>query len=885
MKHCLPLIGLLLSSSVIPAQAQQADSATSRLRPRYQPPQLAVIPGDSVTLTNFLPLQEQLRQVAGVQVTPYSGAPGAQEMVRIRGAASLSRVAQPLYVVDGIPVFQHTFNVMHDALLTTESGFQPVQATELDTNPLLTIPAEDIASVEVLKSALETARYGFQGVNGVIRITTRRGQTGAPRLHYSGYGGVQQARRRYELLNAQEYAVLVNETSINEGKAPHFSQEQIATLGNGTDWQSQMLRTTALQEHHLSMDGGTARTHYYTSADYLNQNGVVLNSNSRRAAARLRLDQQIGKRLQLAAGVGFSQTRQQIPYHIALENALYEAPTTPAYNPDGSYSTDGYVVSPIKLAKEYYQSPRQNRLLTHLAVRYQLLPSVLLSVKGNLEHASLHSNAHRGPYFGSTVGSHSELQATYQEWTLNPGLHFTHSFGNVQHVLTADLEAMAQKSRYEDLSTEYTPVDPRIVSGGWSIAKSGVSYQYNKLGTLLQTSYTFANRYQLQGSLRRDASNSFAPEDRWEWLPGVQATWHLAQESFLPSTGTINTLDAWVGWSHTSGSGNLGRNYILIPVPLTIGERIPLALHDRTRQLEGGIVAGLWQNRLTLEVTGYSRRSGLGDAAKSYLYGRSNPNFYKVQNTGLELTVAGHWQAGPLVGTTTLAAAINHNQYLSEKYTFPSAYTYQNSLDKQPLSTFFGLQYEGVDATGAPRFQDANGDGKINQDDFQALGSGLPSQLACISQQLSYQRFSLDAQLDGMFGYKVFNMPLRYLDSPVVDGFNASGRILERWTPNNQATDVPRTGQDISKYGMTSYTLQSGNHVRLTSLTLTCKVWEKEARRIDIWVGGHNLLVLSKYRGYDPNVSSTGANSLQAGVDAGIYPVARTVLVGVKAIL
>ncbi|AIZ62546.1 hypothetical protein PK28_00485 [Hymenobacter sp. DG25B] len=875
----------MVSSSAIPGQAQNPDSAATLPAYRYQPPQLTTIPGDSVMLTNFLPLQEQLRRVAGVQATPYSGAPGAGMVVRIRGAASLAQEAQPLYVVDGVPAFQHTFKLNHDAVTPTGNGFQPVEALELDNNPLLSLPIEDIASVEVLKGALETARYGFQGVNGVIRITTRRGQAGAPRLRYSGYGGVQQARSRYQLLDAQEYAVLANESSLNAGKAPLFSEEQIARLGKGTDWQSELLRTATVQDHHLSVDGGTARTHYYTSADYLSQNGILLNSTLRRASARLGLEQQVGQRLHLAAGIGISQTRQRLPFHYVLENALYAAPTTPVRNPDGSYTIDGSVVNPVKQAKEHYQTPRQDRLLTYLEARYQFLPGLLLAVKGNLEQASLRSNSYSSPYPGDAAGAHGELQATYQDWTLNPALRFTHSLGEGRHILSADLEALAQKSLYEDMRKEYVPVDPRIISGGWAIGKSGASYESEKLGTLLQTSYTFANRYQLQGSLRRDASSAFALNDRWEWLPGVQATWHVAQESFLPRKDAISKLDAWVGWGHTSGSGNLGRNYfqIAVPSPGTPDGRAAMLVHDRIRQLEAGILAGLWQNRLTAGVTAYSRRSGIGNAVKSYPFSHNEPNFYKVQNTGLELTATGRWQAGRFTGTTTLAAAANHNQYQSQLY--PFRFPYQSTTEGQPFSTFFGLRYEGVDATGAPRFHDANGDGEINNEDRQALGSGLPRQLISIGQQISYERFSLDAQLDGMFGYQVFNVPLRYLDSPIVYGFNASGRILERWTPDNQETDVPRTGQDISQYGMTSYNLQSGNHVRLTSLTLICKVWQKEVRSISVWAGGHNLLVLSKYRGFDPNVSSAGADSQQAGLDTGAYPTARTFLLGVQATL
>ncbi|NVO31623.1 TonB-dependent receptor plug domain-containing protein [Hymenobacter sp. P5342] len=328
--------------------------------------------------------------MAGVQATPYSGAPGAQVAVRIRGAASLSGNAQPLYVVDEVPVFQHTM--------------------ELDSNPLLSIPTQDIESVQVLKGAYETALYGSQAVNGVIRITTRRGQAGKPRLSYEGYGGVQRTRYRYDLLNAQEFATLANEVTQRYGQPARFSPAQVAAFGQGTDWQAELLRTAAVQQHHLGLQGGTARTRYYAGADYLGQNGVLLNSRLQRYALRAAINQRVGQHLHLDATASLSQTNERRPSPATMQIGLLAPPTQSPTDPPGS----PLEFAPIRVAQENYQTPTQRRLLAQTGLRYEFSNGLTLGLRGGLERATLRSSSFRqaaGSYQG---GLANDLTATHR---------------------------------------------------------------------------------------------------------------------------------------------------------------------------------------------------------------------------------------------------------------------------------------------------------------------------------------------------------------------------------------------------------------------------------------------------------------------------------------
>ncbi|TGE09687.1 SusC/RagA family TonB-linked outer membrane protein [Hymenobacter fodinae] len=892
-------LSLLLTLS-IPALAQQPDTlAPRRLGVTITLPDSLfasnsflsgrlVCTGPGVPITQTVtyyfgptfPLQEQLRQIAGVQATPYSGAPGAQVAVRIRGAASLSGNAQPLYVVDGIPVFQNTFGapIRDNSMI----NFRPAEALEMDTNPLLSIPSEDIETVEVLKGAWETARYGAQGVNGVIRITTKRGRTGPLRVHYAGYGGVQKVRYRYNLLNAREYANLANEAALNAKFGAPYSPEQVATFGKGTDWQDELLRTATVQEHHLSLDGGSARTHYYAGTDYLNQKGTVLNSSLSRYAGRAAIQHQLGQHLKLQAAVGLSETRQRIPAVGAAANALAYIPTVPVRNPDGSYgSSRQYSLNPVQWAQESYTTPQHRRMLAQLGARYEFLPGLALDLRGNLERATL-ANTTYSPSFTSTAGGQSgDNTALYQQWVLNPALRYTGHFKEDRHVVEASAEAIYQKRRAETETRFYLPgqTQPDFFN------ISGSSYAANVAAYQLTTSYTLAGRYQVQGGLRRDASSTFTAKDRWQWLPSAQVTWHAGKEAFLQSSSHISQLDAWLGWGFTSDAGNIGRNFFQVPIPngSNLSGRSNVFLREPTQQLDAGLTLGLLRSQLNLTLGAYTRRTGAAGhlIASSSLFNETS----QILSSGLELSVEGIWSAGPLRGTTRLAAAVNRNQFTTDRPDWFYATDYQRTTHEQPLSTFYGLRYQGIDAQGAPKFQDTNGDATSNFLDAVALGSGLPRQLVSLGQHLAYRRVTLQAQLDGMFGYQVYNTALAALDVPEGYFNNGSGRLRNRWTPTNTNTDVPQATYTVQFPGVTTYILQSGNHVRLSSLTLAYNVWEKDSRNISVWIGGNNLFVLSNYRGFDPNVSSAGSDNQQAGIDASTYPTARTILLGLRATL
>ncbi|KUG07983.1 TonB-dependent receptor plug domain-containing protein [Solirubrum puertoriconensis] len=860
MPRLLPACALFLCAAT--AQAQQPDSLLTRRS------SVIFLATDSATATPaFTTIQPLLSRVAGVQVTPYSGAPGANAVVRIRGAASLGDNAQPLYVVDGVPVFQYQFS----GYTSSQSRFTPAEAAQAGNNPLLALPLGDVESVEVLKGAFETAQYGAQGQNGVVRITTRRGSANQPlRVSYTGYGGMQQVRRRYDLLDAREFAELANEAAAKANEPAAYSATQLNTLGPGTDWQGALLRTAPLHEHHLGLSGGTAHgTRYFTGLDYLSQGGVLLNSFLQRYSLRTNLAQDLG-RWHLDGGVSASLTNQHQLAYNALQNTLLALPTLPLRNPDGQYAGE---YNSIAMAERSNRTPRQQRLLVRLGARYELSTNLQLEVRGSLERDYLRQKTY-DTYERHPLGLAQRQVSRYRQWVLNPALRYSRQFAG-RHAVAADLELMHQSNTTADSVTTYLLVDPRTATGGIASSSGFFSIGQTFMSARLRGSYSYASRYELQASIQRTASSRGLPTKRWQWLPSAQVTWHAAQEGFLANQNAVSYLDAWVGWGSTSNAGDFGSsNFILLPVP---GQAAyPFLLTELTRHTDAGLHLGLCQNQVTTTLSAYQRNTSIA-------IGTQSADQY-IRNQGVEVSVAARWHLGQVKARSTVAASVNQNHFEANS-PLTLGFRYHEFSAGQTLSNFQGWQYLGADpATGAPRYLDRNNDGRFQPDDRQALGSGLPRQLLSLQQEVSIKRIKVQAQLDGMFGYQVLNTTAMYLDMPNGEA-NASGRVRNRWRSSAPNASIP--GADASLYNMplSTYALQSGNHLRLTSLVFRCKIWSTAAREASVWAGGHNLLVLARYRGYDPNVSSAGSDSKQAGLDAGAYPVPRTIVLGVQATL
>ncbi|WP_310393700.1 TonB-dependent receptor plug domain-containing protein [Hymenobacter sp.] len=875
MLQTLPRVLLALFLLVNTAHAQQPDSLAA---PASAPDSLDAARLRAGSLPAFTTVQPALSRVAGVQVTPYSGAPGAWATVRIRGFANVTGGSQPLYVVDGVPVYNTEVTpeewgnteVPIPGFLSRYGAVTPPYTPA--TNPLLDLPVEEVASVEVLKGAAATARYGMQGSNGVVLISTRAGADGANapqplRVRYAGWGGVQQVRQRYDLLSGRAYADLANVAEANAGRPPRYSPTDLRNLSE-VDWQDRVFRVAGVQSHNLSVDGLARGTRYYAAADYLRQAGVVTGSGLSRYHLRANLDQQLTRRLRLGLKASASQADQRyagsrFDAGPLLENALLARPAVLPGTPAPRFFN-----SP-QFELDYFRGePRTRRLLAQLSATYQLSDALSLRVRGSREQTDARALGYSPDSSPTPNAVETSTSTTVgHSSVLDAALEYRRTFGR-QHALTGALAYLRQRFDRKLARREYYSF-----GGGSSLSSYEQSVKSNPIHSpSARLGYAYAGRYEVQASLRSDFAFNPAGKGDYHWFPGAQVSWHLHREAFLAEAAGLRDFTLWVGTGQTS----------------------TFFSPDRTTHHDAGLRLGVLDGKLTLEAGAYQRRTRHAQTLLRLPVPFTSPVEYiavafpdvVLLNRGLELTLTSAWEIGTMQGSTQVVAATNRNQVEGGLPAgSPSLPSRQGLEQGQPVGRFYVFEQDGTHPAGSPlagqtRFRDRNNDGQVDFADGSYQGSGLPRYTLGFYQQLRLRRFQLETQLDGLFGYQLLNPALVWLDTPT-GNFNSSARALGYWTPSRQDTSVPQPGSDVP-FRLSDQALESGNHVRLSQLTFSYEVLNAGARRASVWVGGQNLFVTGAYRGFDPNVGSGGAAPLQAGQDASVYPVARVWQVGVR---
>ena len=341
------------------------------------------VKGEDLQKTPATTLVQSLQgRAPGVNVRSASNAPGGGIRIRIRGTNSINASSDPLYVIDGFPI---------DNINTTPDG---AGNNAQGADPLSSISPNEIESIEILKDASATAIYGARGANGVVLITTKRGQVGRTRVNFDYSVNVASVRRKLDLANAQELAILNNEWATNNGQPPIYdgvNKPRPEELGEGTDWQDQIFRTALTHTYNLSLSGGTENTKYLVSGNYLDQDGIIINSNFKRGGLKLNLDQKLGERIKTGVNLNVNRTvNDAVPsdasgfqHDSPLWNALATTPVIPVYDAEGNYvhnhdETVKVLENPIAIAETRSDITNTTRVLSSVFAEVELIEGLNL---------------------------------------------------------------------------------------------------------------------------------------------------------------------------------------------------------------------------------------------------------------------------------------------------------------------------------------------------------------------------------------------------------------------------------------------------------------------------------------------------------------------------
>lgn len=865
---------------------------------------------------------------SGLQVTPVSGQPGASVSLRVRGGSSVEGGNEPLYVIDGFPIYNDHVSA---GVLSASSN-----------DPLSAINPGDIESISVLKDASATAIYGSRGANGVIIITTKKGKTSdRANITYEGSVGWQSLRKKYDVLNGREFAELRNDAlydgNPDGGRYQYFSEEELNAIGNGTDWQDAAYRSALITNHQLSISGGNEKTHYAISGNYYDQDGILINTGFKRFSGRINLDSKLTKRLTVGVNLTASKTDTKAAPSDAVF-ALIQLPATGTiYDEDGSYTFQNpfnvALSNPIASLHEQTNKSRSYRLLATAFGEYELLKDLKLKllfgtdVNASKEYSYVPSSLYEG-YQSKGTASLGNVDAN--NWLNENTLSYYKIFNKVHH-LSVLLGFTQQESKQEIVrSGSQNFVSDALgynnLQGG-SVITTPYSYaaENSMISWLGRVSYNYNDRHNLTVSLRRDGSSRFGKDRKWGTFPSVGYAWNLSNEDFLkPYKNTLSNLKLRLSYGVTGNQeiGNYQSLSTLSSTLYTLNSSVVVGFApdriannelgwETTYQFDAGLDIGLFNDRLNLTVDYYRKKTKdlLMEVAIPYTsgYSTSLQNFGSVLNQGFEFSANASILTGALKWDASTNLSLNRNKVIglggtSSTYITSSMYSSYIIKEGQPLGTFYGAVYDGVlqageestkgkntynqEAIAGDRlYKDLNGDGKFtNAEDRTAIGNAQPDFTFGISNKLTYKNFDLSFFLSGSVGNDIANIN-RVRLSLFTGNQNAIQDARDRWTATNPSHSISRAKYSDPAAVFSSEFIEDGSYLKLKNITLGYTLPQAFVKKLGLsslrfYASGTNLLTFTGYTGYDPEVTSAD-NALTAGTDYGAYPSAKTYNFGV----
>ncbi|WP_353130331.1 SusC/RagA family TonB-linked outer membrane protein [Parapedobacter pyrenivorans] len=865
-------------------------------------------------------------RAAGVQMTQSSSAPGGNASIRIRGGNSLSAGNEPLYVIDGFPVYNDNSQYSTGAL----NNGQPA-------NVLASINPSDIASIEILKDASATAIYGSRGANGVVIITTKRGKAGRSDVNFESYFGIQRVRYKIPLLGASDFAVLANEQERQLGRPEPYPNPE--SYGKGTDWQDAGFQTAPVQNYQLAFNGGDQNTQYAISGNYFGQTGIIRGSNLQRGSIRINLDRKVSEKIKIGTSFNASRTaNNQITADTdpasnitigSVTALLTTPPTEPVYDENGDYhrffGNDGnFVINPIARLDRVNNLVKTNRILGNVFGEYEIIDGLTAKISLGADQISLKED-----YYNPASIQDEGVDAVARQgfinsfsWLNENTLTYQRRFGD-RHDFTGLLgftrqafsreSAQAGAQRFVNDILEQNSLN----SGALTLPPQSGRDDWALESYISRINYGYDGRFLVTLTGRIDGSSRFGADNKYSFFPSGSFAWRLSEEQFMNSVRGVDDLKLRVSYGVTGNQeipryrslAALGNNNYPVAGLINSGlapTRVanPNLRWESTAQFDVGLDASFFNERLQVTTDFYHKRTFdlLLDVAIPGSSGFTSAlqNTGSVQNKGVEFALNTVNIDRALKWETSFNITFNRNKVLDlgDDIERPAG---QASPGRQipysgilrvgePVGIFYGYLTDGLFQTqeeldasiqpnvelGDRRYKDVNQDGVLDGDDRAILGYAQPDFFYGFTNNVSYKGFDLSVFFQGVQGNSVLNLNLNAETNINVPG------ALDRWTPTNTDTDVPRSALASR---ITNKQVEDGSFLRLRNVTLGYNLPQSISpffRSVRIYVSGQNLLTFTSYTGFDPEVNAFGQDNLSIGVDRGSYPASKTVMFGLN---
>lgn len=883
---------------------------------------ISSIASTEISSTAATSFNEQIQgQAPGLIVSGTSGTPGSNVFIRLRGTTSINAGNDPLYIIDGVP-----FN--SNSLQTISIGGQTI-------NPLSDINPADIERVEILKDANATAVYGSRGANGVILVTTKRGQKGRKtQVALTAEYGLAKAAKLWDLATGPEHAQILNEAWINDGKNPALIPYRSKSAGGlglpeeqqTYDRQKVAFRTAASQNYNLSISGGGERTSFYLGGEFSSQEAIVKTQDFERASFRFNLDHEINKRLSVSTSNLLSHTRRSLsriansPKGI-LQASVHHATLLNPYNEDGSYARYGIFDNIYALIDNNDHHAYGVRSINNVNLVWKVLNNLSFKSSASLDYNNYHEKRYFNTNLADGLPNGNATDATSVNYTLTAEqlLNYNIALSSSQY-LTAFVGNSVQYNGYEVQSltgsgfpsNEFKELSSAaITTASTSSSSSGLLSWFGGLN------YSLLERYSVDVNFRADASSRFGTENRWGYFPSVGASWRISQERFLQAVKFVNELKlkGSLGWTGNqsvndfaslglwSGGGIYDDKSGLLHFQLAN----PKLKWETTRQWNVGLEGALFNNRLTFELNYYDKYTTdlLLAAPVPAKTGFSSvySNIGEMSNRGVEFQITSqNIQSHNFEWSSSFNIA--HNKNVIEK--LPVSFSQYDRdwvrLEQgKPMYSFWLYKQLYVDPqTGNAVYEDVNKDQKITVADRQIVGDAWPDFTGGLRNSFRYKDFDLSFFFYFSVGNDVFNMNRFFQEHGGIRGTNwGLGKSqMRRWQKPGDVTDIPRAStlpnvDGSSNNGFqSSRFLEDGSFLRLRNLSVGYILPVTFSRRIGaekirLYFNATNLFTVTGYSGADPegNTAADYSNGTVQGLDFAIPPQPRQFVFGVNLIL
>lgn len=903
-------------------------------------------------------------KVSGVQITQSSGQPGSDSKVRIRGVGTINN-SEPLYIVDGMAV---------------GGGINYLNPT-------------DIESVEVLKDAASAAVYGARAANGVILVTTKSGKAGDAKINYDFSYGWQNPWKKKSVLNAKEYMVIMNESLLNDGNAPRYTQDEIANAGEGTDWQDETFYYDApVQNHQVSISGGNEKSTYFVSFGYFSQDGIVGGnygrSNYDRYSVRANntyevfsADRLFLNNLKVGVNAGYSRIvssgiETNSEYGSVLGSAITFNPLVPVYatdpdqvladHPTAVADSEGRVYSVPPSGFQEIANPvamldaptgsedNSDKIVSSFWAELDVVEGLKFKSSYGVDLAFWGGDGYEFEHFLATQGKELTRSHVYSNmhrgftWQVENTLTYNKSI-NDRHNFTLLLGQSAQEYTYRNLyGDDYDLLennpdkavidyaiadrdDERVAGGTGGFSAESLASYFGRID------YNFDEKYMIQATVRRDGSSRFGPENKWAIFPSVSLGWNVTNEGFLdgrPDWFDYLKIRASWGQNGNQSIGNFAytslmngnQNYYFGSgdystmqygaSPARIAN--PDLIWEESEQIDIGFDARFFNSAIVFGFDYFKKTTNgmlMEQPIPAYV-GKGAPlaNAGDMENSGLEFELNHKGNFGELNYNVGLNASYLQNKLIDmgnesgeqiyEDAGATGVGAYVKGENGEVFPYFYGYRVDGIiqnaeeaaayNSTygqnaqpGDVRFMDIAGgedggpDGKINDADRTKIGKGMPDWTFGLNINADWRNFDLSMFFQGAYGNDIFDYSVRG-DVPAM---NRPSWILDRWTGEGTSNWLPRMTRENANGNWRSSELyiKDGSYVRLKNIQLGYSLpgqllQSLAIERLRFFVSAENLLTLTEYDGFDPEIASGGYTTI--GVDRGIYPQARTISVG-----